>query len=428
MFVLPDKEERLAGGHIPLFLMPHRIFVRIQKKAAMNTLNKDKNERQFYLDWLRILLILTVFLFHIGMIYNSFGWHIKNEQVYPKLDTAMSFLHLWRMPLLFLISGAGTFYALGKRTAGKYLLERTKRLFIPLLAGIFVLVPVQVYFERIASYPSLLAFYPHMFEGVYPEGNFSWHHLWFIAYLFLISLLISPFLKYVRKPAYQNLQARLLKLVSRQGEINIIILPLFLSQLLLKPYFPVETHDVVNDWAFIAYNLIFFLGGFTLFSNPEIIELLKKQKHFLLVQASVMAIVWFLCNNQLQVVWPIEELIRTSTAWTCSVAVLVWTAILANRDHPVRKQLNQAIYPFYLVHQPIIIATGYFIIQWPLVDGIKALLILLCSFVSSVTVYWFLIRPFNLMRVLFGMKKRKKTSQKTYPLKPAIAIISKSRH
>jgi peptidoglycan/LPS O-acetylase OafA/YrhL len=394
----------------------------------MNTLNTDKSERQYYLDWLRILLILTVFLFHIGMVFNSFGWHIKNNQLYPQLDTVMSFLHLWRMPLLFLISGAGTFYALGKRTSGKYLLERIKRLFIPLLAGIFVLVPVQVYFERISSYPSLLAFYPHMFEGVYPEGNFSWHHLWFIAYLFLISLLISPFLKYVRKPAYQNLQTWLLKIVSRQGGINLIILPLFLSQLLLKPYFPEETHDVVNDWAFIVYNLIFFLGGFILFSNSGIVKALKKQKRFLLVQASVMTLVWFLNNNQLQAAWPIAELIRTSTAWSCSVAVLVWTAILANRDHPIRKHLNQAIYPFYLVHQPVIIATGYFITQWPLLDGVKALLLLFLSFILSASIYWFVIRPFSFMRVLFGMKKHKRTSQKNYLLQPSIAIISKRRH
>ncbi len=394
----------------------------------MKTLNTDKSERQYYLDWLRILLILTVFLFHIGMVFNSFGWHIKNNQLYPQLDTVMSFLHLWRMPLLFLISGAGTFYALGKRTAGKYLLERIKRLFIPLLAGIFVLVPIQVYFERISSYPSLLAFYPHMFEGFYPEGNFSWHHLWFIAYLFLISLLISPFLKYVRKPAYQNLQTWLLKIVSRQGGINLIILPLFLSQLLLKPYFPEETHDVVNDWAFIVYNIIFFLSGFILFSNPGIVKALKKQKRFLLVQASVMAIVWFLNSNQLQAAWPIEELIRTATAWSCSVAVLVWTATLANRDHPVRKHLNQAIYPFYLVHQPIIIATGYFITQWPLLDGVKALLLLFLSLILSVSIYWFVIRPFNFMRILFGMKQHNRTSQKNYLLQPAIAIISKRRH
>ena len=105
----------------------------------------DQKERQYYIDWLRILLILSVFLFHVGMVFNSWHWHVKNDTTYNgALRYVMTFLHYWRMPLLFLISGAGTFYALGKRSTGQYLGERFKRLIIPLLAGVFILVPVQV--------------------------------------------------------------------------------------------------------------------------------------------------------------------------------------------------------------------------------------------------------------------------------------------
>ena len=176
----------------------------------MANYTNQKSERQFYIDWLRILLILSVFLFHIGMIFNTWDWHVKNDQQYGGiLRSTMSFLHIWRMPLLFLISGAGTYFALGSRTSAQYLSERFKRLFIPLLAGVFTLVPVQVYIERASLYSSLPDFYPHMFQGTYPEGNFSWHHLWFIAYLFVIALLISPFLNLskkckVREIYYQN--------------------------------------------------------------------------------------------------------------------------------------------------------------------------------------------------------------------------------
>lgn len=160
----------------------------------MGTHKNQKQERQYYIDWLRILLIISVFLFHIGMIFNTWDWHIKNDQQYGgMLRNVMTFLHNWRMPLLFLLSGAGTYFALGKRTPGEYLYERFKRLFIPLLAGIFLLVPVQVYIEKASAFGSLPDFYLHMFEGIYPEGNFSWHHLWFIAYLFVIALFISPF-------------------------------------------------------------------------------------------------------------------------------------------------------------------------------------------------------------------------------------------
>ena len=130
----------------------------------------QKTERQYFIDWLRILLILSVFFYHIGMFFNTWGWHVKNPTQYGGfLTNIMVFLHQWRMPLLFLISGAGTYYALGKRSPEKYLGERFKRLMIPFFAGIFILVPVQVYLEKADQFSSLLSFYPQMFDGIYPE-------------------------------------------------------------------------------------------------------------------------------------------------------------------------------------------------------------------------------------------------------------------
>jgi glucan biosynthesis protein C len=96
-----------------------------QKISIMKTLTAQKSERQYFIDWLRIFLIFSVYLFHIGMFFNTWDWHVKNPTGYDGLLTKlMLFLHEWRMPLLFLISGAGTYYALGKRTPGRYLGER----------------------------------------------------------------------------------------------------------------------------------------------------------------------------------------------------------------------------------------------------------------------------------------------------------------
>ncbi len=163
------------------------------------------SERQYYIDWLRIMLIISVFLFHTGMIFNTWDWHVKNDILYGGvLRKVMIFLHNWRMPLLFMLSGAGTFFALGNKTTGQYLLERTRRLLIPFFAGIFLLVPVQVYVEKISDYTSIIDFYRHMFDGIYPEGNFSWHHLWFILYLFVIALLVSTVPELPQKQKVQD--------------------------------------------------------------------------------------------------------------------------------------------------------------------------------------------------------------------------------
>ena len=121
----------------------------------MTTQRSTKPERQYYIDWLRILLILSVFLFHIGMIFILWDWHVKNDVIAGYKSTLwyiMVFLGRWRMPLLILISGAGTYFALGKRTTGQYLGERFRRLIIPLIAGIFILVPVKLYIEKSAQY------------------------------------------------------------------------------------------------------------------------------------------------------------------------------------------------------------------------------------------------------------------------------------
>lgn len=244
----------------------------------MKTYTNQTPERQFYIDWLRILLILSVFLFHIGMIFNKWGWHVKNDQQYGGvLQSIMAFLHSWRMPLLFLISGAGTYFALGKRTSAQYLGERFNRLFIPLLVGVFTLVPVQVYIEKASSYSSLLDFYPHMFEGIYPKGNFSWHHL--------------------------------------------------------------------------------------------------------------------------------------------------------NRDSKFRKLANEAIFPFYLLHQPVIVVVGYNVVSLPIPVLLKVVIIICSSFAVTTGLYWLLIRRINFLRLIFGMKvvkKEKLESVASLILSPVMPESSRS--
>jgi peptidoglycan/LPS O-acetylase OafA/YrhL len=157
--------------------------------------NKPGTERLYSLDWLRIVLILSVFFFHIGLVFSTHNWPVKNDIQFPFLKPIMGFLTLWRMPLLFLVSGIGTQFALGSKGMKKYFENRSIKLLIPYVAGLFILLPIQVYYERIPQYDSLLSLYQNLFNGFYPVGNFSVdHHLWFIKYLYLISLVSMPLL------------------------------------------------------------------------------------------------------------------------------------------------------------------------------------------------------------------------------------------
>jgi glucans biosynthesis protein C len=399
----------------------------------MTTCTNQKPERQFYIDWLRILLILSVFLYHIGMIFNTWGWHVKNDQLYGgMLQSIMTFLHYWRMPLLFLISGAGTYFALGKRTSGQYLGERFRRLFIPLVFGVFTLVPVQVYIEKASSYSSLLDFYPHMFEGIYPEGNFSWHHLWFIVYLFVIALLISPFLGILRSASFARFTVRIEGIVSKPLALNIIIIPLLLSQIVLRRYFEVNTNDLVNDWASMALYIIFFMTGFILLPNKNITEAIRKQRLLYLAETVVVTAIMFWLPSKAgsertgEIIWDVSSVF---VALACGITALGYAKQYLNRDSKFRKLANEAIFPFYLLHQPVIVVVGYYMVGLDIPVLLKFGFITLTSFTLTAGFYWLLICRINLLRIIFGMKmirKEKREQESTLVLSPVLAEATKS--
>jgi glucan biosynthesis protein C len=399
----------------------------------MTTYTNQKTERQFYIDWLRILLILSVFLFHIGMIFNTWGWHVKNDQQFGgMLQSVMTFLHYWRMPLLFLISGAGTYFALGKRTSAQYLGERFKRLFIPFAVGVFTLVPVQVYIEKASSFNSLLDFYTHLFEGVYPEGNFSWHHLWFIVYLFVIALLISPFLNMLRSDRFAGFIFRIESFITKPLALNILMIPLLLSQIILRNYFEVNTNDLVNDWASMTLYIIFFMSGFILLPNKNIAEAIRKQRLLYLAETVAVTIIMFMVPSLVEsertgeIIWDVCSIF---VALTCGLTALGFAKHYLNRDSKFRKLANEAIFPFYLLHQPVIVVVGYFLVSLEIAVLWKFVFITISSFTITAGLYWLLIRRMNLLRIIFGMKmirKEKREPEATLVLSPVMAETNRS--
>ncbi|WP_299109833.1 acyltransferase family protein [uncultured Tenacibaculum sp.] len=376
----------------------------------MEPIKSNKSSRQFYIDWLRILLIFSVFLFHIGMYFNSWEWHVKNNITVTWLNRLMWFLHLWRMPLLFLVSGVGTYYALGHRTVKKYLNERFTRLFIPFVVGIITLVPVQVYIEKIEMYSSLGSFYLEMFNGVYPTGNFSWHHLWFILYLFLISLLISPFLNYLRSDRFNTHRQRWILLLQKPLALNLYLVLLIGSQAILRQWFPESTHALYNDWAYFIYYILFFIAGFILITDRSLVKAIENQRRLYLIETVIATIFLFsissLFTHQKLMDW-LYGITGIIIGWSCGLAALGYSKKYFNKDSRWRKRLNEGIYPFYLLHQPVIIVLGYYLknIELPII--IKMLVLILVSFVVVVLLYELLIKRFNVLRVVFGMKKVK---------------------
>ena len=214
--------------------------------AGMTTTNqtftKKSSFRRYELDWLRVLVFGLLIIHHVAMFFAPYAYYIKNDIIYPIIMLPMYFIQQWRLPILFLISGMGTFYSLSNRSKKAFAKERVIRLFLPLMIGILFIIPPQVYFERLDRDQftgSYFDFWPSQaFIGIYPEGNISWHHLWFLGYLLLYSLLLLPAFMYLKKRPDSWLLKKVRQIVVKPASIFWFIIPLYLWEILLEPYFP----------------------------------------------------------------------------------------------------------------------------------------------------------------------------------------------
>lgn len=383
-------------------------------------ISQSSAPRRYDLDWLRLTAIVILLFYHTGMIYVSWGWHIKSAQHSQPLEEIMRWLHRWRMPLLFFISGAGTFFALQRRTYGTYAGERFRRLFIPVVFGMFVIVPPQIYIEwlfRGRFTGSYLQFYPEVLKlEPYHDGGtggaFSWHHLWFIVYLFFYSVLSIPVFRWLRSDAGQRFTNRVGRWLTRPGGSLMLVIPLWLNDLTLGGFFPNETHGLTDDWAYFVKNLFLFWYGFLLISRREFWQLLTDQRR-IFVAATLLCTALLYGARAILDEPTIDGSVWLRTLYSFNSIGLTWFSVLAtvaygyrylNVNRTILPYLTEAVYPFYILHQTVIVLIGYWVLQSPLGVYNGFLVVSFASLLLSVGIYWFLIRPFRVMRFLFGLK------------------------
>lgn len=381
------------------------------KEAAPSTL------RRYDLDWLRVFCIIVLLYYHVGMIYVPWGWHIKSEEKSQLLRWIMIWLHHWRMPLLFFISGAGTYFALRRRSFAGYAGERVKRLFIPLVFGMFVIVPPQIYYERISNgivFENYADFYKSVFDFVpYPKGSFSWHHLWFIAYLFLYALISIPLFRWLKSSSGSRFLDKIEKIISYKGGALWYALVIVLSQVILQPFFPDETHALTDDWAYFVFNILIFWGGYVLVSRPVFWEIMANQRRTYLWATLVTTVALYIFFTVYQFRPELNDVAWADIVWDVNSFCLTWFSVLAsigygykylNRPHPLLSTLNEGVYPFYVLHQTVIVVIGYYLLKLNLGVWGGFLVISTLSLLVSVGLYWLVIKRIGPLRILFGLK------------------------
>ncbi len=385
-----------------------------------------KSIRRCDLDWLRVCAILAVFVFHSSRFFDTDFWHVKNPTTYFAVQVWITFLGNWLMPLMFVISGASLFYALGSRGALKFVDDKVRRLFVPLVVGVFTAGMLMVYLERITHYQfagSFFDFIPHYFEGWYGygTGNFAWMglHLWYLLVLFVYSLLFYPLFRWLAGAGRTVLKA-VGDFLALPGAMYVLGLPVAFLMVTLDPRTDLGQRNF-GGWPLFNY-MLFLIYGFIVVSHDGLQKRIQ-QFRWLSLAAGISGIgaLFALWASQGDPVYGTDRFAQVFgifgfSSWCWILAILGFGFKHFTASKPVLAYANEAVLPFYILHQTVLLTIGYFVVQWPIPDALKWLVIAGSSFATIMLLYEFLIRRFNLLRFLFGMKLLPKAETK-----PALA-------
>ena len=369
--------------------------------------------RRYDLDWLRVLVFGLLIFYHVGMFFVPWGFHLKNNAIYEWLVYPMLFLNQWRLPILFVISGMGTFYALQKRTGAYFALERIKRLGLPLIFGMLFIISPQVYFERLNKNQfvgSYFDFWPNeALNGIYPEGNFSWHHLWFLPYLLIFSLILIPIFLYFKKHPNNKFILWIKEISRKTFGLYIFVIPLYLAEAFIEPYFPI-TLALIDDWFNFINCMMLFLFGFLLMLIKDVfwITVEKYRSYFLItgILSFIIMLVIIHTYEDSTIRHFTEAFIKVVNLWSWVLTLFGYSAKYLNRKSKILNYSNEAVYPFYILHQTIMITIAYFLIELEWSFGSKFSIMTFGTFGFSWVIYEFLIRRWRFIRPLFGLKKK----------------------
>lgn len=329
-------------------------------------------DRRLDLDWLRIAAFGILIFYHVGMFYVTWDWHVKSSRASPAIEPLMMLVNPWRLTLLFIISGVATRFMADKMRAGRLFVSRMGRLWPPLILAVFVIVPPQSYFElveQIAYKGSYLDFYPR-YATASGQGwcdadgclvTPTYNHMWFVAYLIAYTLLLIGLLPLLRR-APKALEA----LIAGPGLFLTPWLFMVALRLTLAPIFG-QTHAIWDDWYLHPLYFGAFLFGFAVARHEPFFAACQRWRFV----ALALALASYAYLQGARAIFDGAPPPWAGPAWQAAHELQAWTAIVAafgfahrhlrNADTPLRRYLTEAIFPFYLVHQTIIIVAGHYL-------------------------------------------------------------------
>jgi hypothetical protein len=301
---------------------------------------------------------------------------------------------------------------MGKGSFSGFARDKVLRLLIPFAVGVFTHIALQVYLDRITHHlfsGSFFAFYPHYFEGLYGYGgNFAWMglHLWYLQVLFIFSLAVFPLFYLLKGPAY-SLLTKIGNLIAMPGIILLLMVPVLWLFAVLNPQSFIGQRNF-GGWPLPVY-VLYLIYGFVIFSNTRLQEHIRKLRVVYLAGAlAASAVIFWLYGYLLPPKGTLSFLyfclLYIVGPWCWILAFIGFSLRSLNRNNAFLKYANDAVLPFYIMHQTILLLFGYLILPRQIPDPIKWFLIAVSSFAVTLGLYEFAVRRFNILRILFGMK------------------------
>lgn len=375
--------------------------------------------RRHDLDWVRVCAFALLVLYHVGMYYVSWDWHVKSPSAGPGPEPFMLLTSPWRLSLLFFVSGAATAFLLGKGEAG-FLRHRSWRLLVPLLFGMLVVVPPQSYYEVVEKLPggytdgylSFWARYLAADPSFCRDGDCldlpTWNHLWFVAYLWVYTAALALALRLA--PGWMaRLGERVAAALTGPGLLLWPVAGLIAARVALVGRFE-STHALVDDWYNHAQYLPVFLLGYWLARvDAAWLSMQRLRRPALwLALASWGFLAWYFGHfddarppsDTLRMVqrgaWGLNQ-------WASILAMLGFAHRLAPGDSPALRYLGAAVFPVYILHQTVIVVLAHRLQPAGLEPAIEAPLLILSTFAICFAAFE-LVRRVRWLRPLFGLK------------------------
>ncbi len=378
--------------------------------------------RRHDIDALRVFAFGLLILYHAGMLYVApvadwQGMPLHSHYLAMWLQYPMLFVNRWRMELLFVISGLAVHFLRGKSGLAELAWRRTLRLLVPLVFGMLVVIPIQSYVAALtdhATAPGFGAFVLHYWTHGYKDYGLNWAHLWYLPYLWVYTMLLLALLPALESRLGRRLRARSLRL---RGASLLVhpVLPLFAYGLLLSWRYP-ETHALVGDWYALALYATMFFYGYLLGTDSGLWAELARLRHVTLALALACFTTYLglerfaglfihdhaaLAVAKLLMVW-----LRYSYTWIAITAVLGWGHVLLNRSFRWLPYAREAVYPWYVLHQSLMLFFAWKLLPLGLGPVAEPALILLGTIGGCALLHEFVIRRTRWLRPLFGLDAR----------------------